>query len=307
VTGAFAEVLAGFQTIKVYYNLDNNPGFQYTLGTDMWTNCNNYPLATPTVDCTYEADNIQLSGLTWTSVTHIAYPCTGTNDPSNCTAHIFSMTGSTNGTSNAVVKLDFTVATHPVLVTGPGGYSVSLDGDRGEIDVTINYPWTSLKNTRPNPSLALLTSAGGKAGVGGAVFAAGTTSAQVSFSVSAGKGTTFGWLPQATTPNNTNSQVYVQTYTDTEINSKCGPLSNCSFAGAILVVYLKIVVGVINGFGWACEFIIFSWSDTKPTTLTWDPNIGSASTSTPGTSSPAGTVYVSLIVMLVSYLAHHLF
>jgi len=237
----------------------------------------------------------------------VGIPC-GANAPANCTVHRFEISGYQG--SKEIIRFGFTLGSHPLKVTfnDGSGMALAVDPDHGEIDVRIMYDWSTRKNTRQQPKIALVTAVAGKAAVGGAVFVAGTK--QVNFVVGAGQATSFGWIPTATTPTNANSQVQVAAYTDAEILAACPlPINNCTIAGSLFVnLGLKPTVLVVDAFGWSSEFVVFSWTDVQPTSVLWDPYVGQGtSPATSTTPNSAGALSVSLFVMIVTYLLHRLF
>jgi len=292
ISGTFAEVVAAFHSIIVYYDLDGTPGFQYTLGTDMWTGC----LGTGSVaqDCTYSPDNIAMANLTWSSVYYVRSPCSNPAYPPTCAVYSFYMIG--NQAGSTVARLNFTCATHPVLVNTLGGNQIEVNPDKCKVDVDIMYPWTSRINTRPNPKIALLVFAAGKSASGSVNYVAGGQG--VSWSGATGAVTSFNWAATAAVNGNIAANVYAETITGAQITNYngCGINVIC----AAIMLYFKTAVALLAVNGWASELLLFSWTNSQPTMVSWDPDV------THNTSAGMLTT-MPLVVLLLSMVYHRVF
>jgi len=295
ISGTFAEVVAAFHSILVYYDGDGTPGFQYTLGTDMWTGC--CGTGAITRDCTCSADNIALANLTWSPVYHVYSPCSNPAYPTGCGVHSFYMIGNQAVGGATVAKLNFTCATHPVLVNTLGGNQIEVNPDKCKVDIDITYPWASKTNPRTNPQIALLVFAAGRSASGSVNYVAGGQG--VSWTGATGAVTSFNWAATASVNGNLPSNVYAETITGQQItNFTCGLIDLVCQA---IMFYLKTAVALLAVSGWASELLLFSWTDVSPALVSWDPDV------THNTASAGMLTTMPLVVLLLAMVYHRVF
>jgi len=295
ISGAFAEVAAGFSQIFVWFDGDGTPGFQYVLGSDVDCTAADVPA---TSDCIDPAGTIALTSLTWTTFSLTNLSCAGGNYQANCQVYSFTTTGSLGGQS--VATFTFNLATEPVLVN-----NVKVGPDYGKIDVTINYPWTGKTFTRStSPHVGLLAVAGGKAAAGTASLSQQSSGSTFSWAGTAGINTFFSWASQATI-NSAQSTVYVAGISNADLtnfncNSQTQGALYCTGA-AIRVTVLKAIAALYAFGGWDVRLIWFTWADDKPVSVFWDPQVG-------GQQSGAGfnsvSVYGVIASVVVAWLLH---
>jgi len=298
ISGAFAEVAAGFSQIFVWFDGDGTPGLQYVLGSDVDCTSAGFPA---TSDCIDPAGKIDLSSLTWSTFSKTNQSCGGGNYQADCQVYSFTTTGSLSGQSIAVFT--FKLASEPVLVN-----NIKIGPDYGKIDVTINYPWTGKTFTRSTPPrVGLLAVAAGKAAVGIASLTKLASGATFSWAGTAGINTFFSWEGTATV-NSGQSTVYVAGISGADLdNFKCdsnvkGALY-CA-AAAIRVGFLQVYAKLYAFTGWDVRLIWFTWADEKPTTVFWDPALGATPQATSGAGFTSVSAYGLIVSVVVAWLLH---
>jgi len=281
VSGAVAEIVASWETLFVYYNKDGQLGFQWNMAKDIFD-------CTGTQDCIDLNGYIDIKNMTFGGIIVSQTACpTGYN--ANCTIYKFD-TASTDGVLRFVLRL----ASEPVLLNG-----IRIEPNYGKIDVVINFPWTSFPLLRDaaNAKVGIVAYTAGRAGTASASVSNVDGNAAVTFTAS-DKSAYFSWNGQAALTSNANAHVYAQYVSGSTIAANTCDTGGCGLVTAIFVYSLKVRNAWLVAFGWTTEMLIFTWDETKPATVTWDPAIGVTST-----QSAAAAVFVGPVVALVAVFA----
>jgi len=269
ISGSLAEAVASFYSIIVYEDRDGQAGFQYALGSDV-LQCD---LGTG-YDCvrTDAGFEIELSSLTWNPISANVNNCTSLLPSSASPGEQCYVTTWTFSTSDGGVVFDMTTTSHPVTISGK-----YYDPDSTKIDVSIAYNWTG--KSCSGCKLGLTAATAGFDLSGSISFdelsSAGTTTTQ--FQASGGLAAFFNWDQGAAIAGTTSTVYYsAVTYANLEAWS-CAPLSTtnwCLAPTAILNLAWEAILAIWNAFGWTGTMIIFSWNNTQPEQVFWDPTIG---------------------------------
>jgi len=280
---ALAEVAAYISDIFVWYEKNGQAGFQPVLGNDYW-DCTAAAAASPPYDCFDPTYTIQLKSLTWSPITATPMSCpTGYN--SKCQIYSFSTSGSLNGAT--VITITLRIASQAVLIN-----NVQVTPQYGEFDITISYPWTTTPGiTDPNAHVGLSVGAAGQAlALNGQIAQVDGDNALAFQGSASAQYTYFSW-DGASTVDSQGSQVYFQGISAAAILAyNC---SKCTLIGSVVVAALKLYVGALELTGWKANLISFSWIEPKPTTVFWDPKVGTSASL--GTGSGACVSQVSLV------------
>eukprot|EP01130_Rhizamoeba_saxonica_P018885 TRINITY_DN960_c0_g1_i1.p1 TRINITY_DN960_c0_g1~~TRINITY_DN960_c0_g1_i1.p1 ORF type:complete len:145 (+),score=37.20 TRINITY_DN960_c0_g1_i1:950-1384(+) len=83
----------------------------------------------------------------------------------------------------------------------------------------------------------------------------------------------FSWDDQAKI-GETNTDVYWSVISGEEVSNFDCAENNCGFVESIYIRVLKFFIDIYDAFGWKTQFIFFSWDETQPESVYWDPRIG---------------------------------
>jgi len=260
VTASLVELIATWQFIAPYYDRNGQPGFQWAVGDPMF--CIIGLSSVPSKDCIELTGVIEFKNKTWGTIAVSNSSCPS-GYTSNCRVYSFN-----TSTLDGVFSLTLHLASEPVLVN-----NVRVEPSFGKIDISINYPWANLNVLVPSKTslkLALYSSYAGKAGVAGALAATVDGKEGIVFAAAA-KRAYFSWDGQAVV-GGVNRQVYAQGISGQSILAySC---ATCDVLEATIYTAYKAAIGVWAAFGWSTEFVLFSWDQTQPLTVVWDPKVG---------------------------------
>jgi hypothetical protein len=281
VSGALAEIGAIFTVVFVWLDNNGQPGFQAIFPWD----CNS---AAANQDCIVSAYDLALNNLTWSTISHANYSCPAASGyTSDCQVHVFSTSGSYQGSS--VITFDLKLASQPVLVD-----QVEVTPDYGEIDITINYPWAAMGVTQSTAHVGLAMASAGKAAhFTGTISQVNNKNAYV-FDGS-GASTYIAWNGSATV-GSSQSPVYVQGISGSEITGYTCPIT-CSLAARITLAAYQVAVSVWQNLGWQVQITFFSWQDNQPASVFWDPSIGTSTSLGSVQSAPLAFVAGSALLL----------
>jgi len=282
LTGALAEIAASWETIFVYYNKDGQAGFQWNQMSDIFDCSKSH-------DCVDIFGSIDIKNMTFGGIVVTRSDCpAGYN--ANCSIYKFD-TASTDGVLRFVLRL----ASEPVLING-----VRVEPNYGKIDVVLNYPWAS-RTTLSDPTNAkvgIVAYTAGRAGTASASAARVDGKEAVTFTAS-DKSAYFSWDGEAALTSTSNARVYAQYISgNTVANNQCDATS-CGILTTLFIAGLKIRNGFFVLAGWSTEMLIFSWAESRPASLTWDPAIGVTDA-----QSAAAVAFVAPVVALITVLAN---
>jgi len=188
--------------------------------------------------------------MSWGSVTLNSQPCPS-GYPPNCTVNTITL--ATTGSDAGIFTITVTVTSLPVVKGG-----VTISPRSAKFAIVINPPSSWFQGS--NVYLGLLGVGAGKtssasAGIGYNIHGLPSS---VNFQ-SNGKTYSFEWESTANT-NSTNrvvttsTDVVSQNVTDTSINNY---LSSCGLTCNPLILFLGVIVGIYQGFGWHINFVFF--------------------------------------------------
>jgi len=282
ISGALGEVAASIYSIFVWYEGNGQPGFQYSLGENVW-DCTPGPL-----DCVDTSLVISLQSLTWSPIQYNNYSCP---DPTiyapDCQVYVFSTTGSSG--ANQVIQFALKLASQPVFID-----AVEVTPDYGKIDITISYPW-STTNAKANANVGLIGAAAGKAVSGSAQIAQIDNRNAIVFA-GTGAHAYFSWDGTAQVDTSSGT-VYVQTISGQDIINY-----NCSLLCGPVITSLKLEAAVLKALGWQTELVIFTWAQNQPGSVVWDPVMGKADSGANIGSASLAFVAGSLVTLVISAL-----
>jgi len=273
-SASLVELATSFYALFVYYNNDDQPGFQYTIGNSL--TCGLIPVSGQ--DCIDWGNSIQLTSLTWNPIVVKEIDCPSGYSAS-CNIYEFVLTDTTGYTS-----FTYKIASQPVFID-----SYLVTPDYAKLDISITYPWLSPPSTtflQLSPQLGLLGAIGGKteslaATIAKASGGATTGNPGVVFT-SSGKVGAFSWVTTATVTagkkRTTDSTVYFDVVYGQNITDYTG--------ANLLLLALKVDVTALELLGWKVAFLLFSWDAVEPSNVLWDPNQGLSEATPTYTAAP---------------------
>jgi len=280
INGAWVELVFGISSIFLYKERNDEPGFQYKLGQNVWDCINNNGL-----DCYHLFSGISLKDdLKWGHLQDLyankscsdALPGGGYND--SCTIYQLTAVGKSKVTDAEVIRITWTTASQKVLIN-PGINQNTIGPDYSKIDLLINYPYTEKGITdKANWCVGVIVWASGKAGAasveGGVKW---NNHEAFAWKTSSGKAAVLAWDGNAeltTGGVKAPVPVFVQGISgDAIINYDC---SACDAISKPLLTTWKAVLSVSKGLGWAGQFVILSWDKKGVDTVYYDPSLAMA-------------------------------
>lgn len=273
-SASLVELATSFYTLFVYYNLDGQPGFQYTIGNSL--TCGLLPVSAGP-DCIDWSNSIQLNSLTWNSIVVNKIACPSGYSAS-CNIYEFVLADTTG-----YATFTYKIASQPVFID-----SYLVTPDYAKLDISISYPWSNYPLLQTNPQLGLLGATGGKtasltATIAKASGGATTGNPGVVFTAS-GKVGAFSWDTTATVTaqkkRTTDSTVYFDVVYGQNITDYTGT--------NVLLNILKVDVTALELLGWEVAFLLFSWDAVEPSNVLWDPTQGLSESTPTYTAANAG-------------------
>jgi len=275
ISGSLLEISSALAGLSIYYDRDGTPGFQWALdpSIDIYT-CRDGD----TYDCLDVNGRIQTGALEWSTIgaseTSCATACpTGNYDP-NCTVYALTTSATLPSLpSTPVFTITARAASQPILVNG-----VTTSPQKLKFDVTINVPWSNLTNLQNAATAKVMISAlhAGKARDVNAVKTVNTaTGSSITFTSASGQTSYYGYTSTVTVDGTTTNVVTIRIDGSQILNFGTGKGGT-----AVLIVLLQLVVNFLQAFGWVSSATIHSFTQTHPTTIVWDPEVGQTPTET---------------------------
>eukprot|EP01130_Rhizamoeba_saxonica_P001672 TRINITY_DN11543_c0_g1_i1.p1 TRINITY_DN11543_c0_g1~~TRINITY_DN11543_c0_g1_i1.p1 ORF type:complete len:413 (+),score=80.13 TRINITY_DN11543_c0_g1_i1:50-1288(+) len=249
------EILAGLQDVFIYYDKNDQNGFQFELGDDVW-DC-----SVEGIDCIDSGGSIGVSEMSWLpmTVSEVDCPFAGSGKYSaDCKVYVIEARDTQD-----ILRVTFKLANQHLKYD-----DIDLGHDSAKIDIEIRYPWNSQTLLDPeNAKVGISFFTAGKSET------KGTSVSNEKVSFRSEKGTTaFSWVNHALV-DNVETKVYSNTISGQEIlDFECR--LNCGLVEAIYIGVFQLVVGLYKGFKWDTQLLHFSWSETHPSVIVWDPEIG---------------------------------
>lgn len=282
--GSLLQIVASFFTIFGYLDKDGSPGFQYSLGDDF------FDCSVAGQDCTPPSLSYDLKAQSWTAITKQEIDCSGEADADPdvpCKVIIFS-----TSTTDGVATFNFKTATQAVLVD-----NVELTPDYTKFDIEIMFPWDTLDaaNQYPDAKVGLYAASAGMTATGSVDITTDENGGTATASYTAnGLEGFFNWDGSATVDNAGSTTYFFGLSGSTITAFDC---TNCSFVLQAVVAVWKTAIAVWNAFSWNVELIFFSWNDTRPTRVFWDPKMGMKAEDSGATSSATALAAVPTLAL----------
>lgn len=305
VAGAMAEVVSNMDSIFVYYNNDNQVGFNWNLNAkeNIFNVAAGVSKGYDTLDV---AGKISLKELDWTPISHTKVQCNSiaalADAPAGCEIHSLTTSGSnTTWQADPIFTLTIRIASQPLMING-----VRHGPDYAKFDVTVKYPWNAF--ALANNDTAHLTLLAFSAGKAGAFLGAARRNADGSDSVlfTANGQTSHYSYTNTATIDASQRPVTTQIITGAQIKAfSCVAPDPCALtltaaAGAII----SAGVTWLEAFGWKSTLTFHSLgSAPRPMNVFWDPTVGAGPSDTTNASTGA-LVGPSFLVALVALLLH---
>jgi len=307
IQGAWAELIVGLSTIFLYEERNNEPGFQYTLGSNVW-GCD----GTGAIDCIYLDSLVNLKeNITYSPLTVDSIPCSDKVQgySPNCTIYQITSTGNLLSDNSQVIMITLTLASQKVIM-GPEINNNQIGPDFAKVDFTINYPWIGKNQlgVKTTAHVGMALYGAGKAGTAG--LSGGTYNGKSAYLwyTDATRAAVWSWDGFAIIKTSTEERettAYVAGVSGQSIEDLQYPVCSEITVGCIvnnLVIYSwKVSVAWTKPWGWTTEIIILSWNGAGADEVFYDPGIGMTSTTDASSGMFLAPTFLYFAWVLVQY------
>jgi len=278
-----------------YENHDGKPGFQYILGDVLVCPADSSKLTT---DCMVPQSYIEFKTISWSPVSKTQQNCPSTagyvNDNNTCQIYEIKSKGTWTDTvspftSYEVCEVTLYLASQKVIINGR-----PVSPDNGETVWNFKYPWAAKNIANP-----LITGVGAAVGVAGQAGSVEETkiydSDGLSFSGSSKSGY-MTWAPTADV-DGTDKDVHVLSFSGDTILGYTYPVGSDPYAGVVIFIW-QVSMKIWKDLGWSTQLIFFSWDQSMPTTIIYDPAFGQTDS---GALGLAPSLWFTLVICVAHY------